>query len=144
MPKKSPGAGIRDHMNSNPTGVVHNSFQMRIPQGSLESSPVPSFVLDDMISGWGAKGITSADAFFHYYARFSRDQDYFESVSGDLKTPTKVLWGEKDTLIHKGMGEELVRLIGSTLFVLPDSGHYIHIQSPELVSQQIDRMFEKK
>ena len=48
----------------------------------------------------------SADAFYHYYSHFTRDQDYLEANLARLKTPVKVVWGEKDFYIKKEMGIE--------------------------------------
>jgi pimeloyl-ACP methyl ester carboxylesterase len=84
-----------------------------------------------MTEGWGHGGITSADAFYHYYSHFNRDQDYLEAHLAELKTPVKVVWGENDLYIKKGMGEEFSRRTGAPLNVLPGIGHYPHLQTPQ-------------
>ena len=55
--------------------------------------------------------MTTADAFAHYYSHFTRDQDHFESQLARLKTPVKVIWGEKDLYIKKEMGVEFAERI---------------------------------
>jgi pimeloyl-ACP methyl ester carboxylesterase len=67
---------------------------------------------NDMSRGWSQGAITTADAFSHYHSHFTRDQDHFESQLARLKTPVKVVWGEKDLHFKKEMGPELAE--GST------------------------------
>ncbi len=85
--------------------------------------------------------MTSADAFYHYYSRFTRDEDYFEANIDRLKTPVKVVWGEKDIYIKKEMGIELAQKINADIRILPDIGHYAHLQSPELAIEEIRASF---
>lgn len=94
-------------------------------------------VLADMTAAWEEGGMTSGDAFYHYYSKFTRDEDYFEANINGLKTPFKILWGEKDVYINKGMGEELARLTGAPLAILPGLGHYVHLQKPDVVVEEI-------
>ena len=92
---------------------------------------------DDVSRGWSHGGMTSADAFYHYYSKFTRDEDYLEANIDKLKSPVKVVWGEKDIYIKKEMGIELAQKINADIRILPDVGHYAHLQSPELVIQEI-------
>jgi pimeloyl-ACP methyl ester carboxylesterase len=96
---------------------------------------------DDVSRGWNHGGMTSADAFYHYYANFTRDEDYFEANVGKLKSPVKVVWGEKDIYIKKEMGIEFAQKINADIRILPDIGHYAHLQSPELVIEEIRASF---
>jgi pimeloyl-ACP methyl ester carboxylesterase len=97
---------------------------------------------DDVSRGWSHGGMTSADAFYHYYANFTRDEDYFEVNIGRLKTPVKVVWGEKDTYIKKEMGIELAQKINADIRLLPDIGHYAHLQSPKQAIEEIRASFK--
>jgi pimeloyl-ACP methyl ester carboxylesterase len=96
---------------------------------------------DDVSRGWSHGGMTSADAFYHYYANFTRDEDYFEANIGKLKSPVKVVWGEKDIYIKKEMGFEFARKINADIRLLPDIGHYAHLQSPKQVIEEIRASF---
>ncbi|GEO12905.1 alpha/beta fold hydrolase [Microvirga aerophila] len=96
---------------------------------------------DDVFRGWSHGGMTSADAFYHYYSKFTRDEDYFEANIGKLRTPVKVVWGEKDIYIKKEMGIEFAQKINADIQILPDIGHYAHLQSPELVIEEIRASF---
>jgi pimeloyl-ACP methyl ester carboxylesterase len=97
---------------------------------------------DDVSRGWSHGGMTSADAFYHYYANFTRDEDYFEVNIGRLKTPVKVVWGEKDIYIKKEMGIELAEKINADIRLLPDIGHYAHLQSPKQAIEEIRASFK--
>jgi pimeloyl-ACP methyl ester carboxylesterase len=96
---------------------------------------------DDVSRGWSHGGLTSADAFYHYYSHFTRDEDYLEANIGKLKTPVKVVWGEKDNYIKKEMGTEFAQKINADIRILPDVGHYAHLQSPELAIEEIRASF---
>jgi pimeloyl-ACP methyl ester carboxylesterase len=96
---------------------------------------------DDVSRGWSHGGMTPTDAFYHYYSKFTRDEDYLEANIGNLKTPVKVVWGEKDIYIKKEMGIELAQKINADIRILPDIGHYAHLQSPGLVIEEIRASF---
>jgi pimeloyl-ACP methyl ester carboxylesterase len=97
---------------------------------------------DDVSRGWRHGGMTSADAFYHYYANFTRDEDYFEVNIGKLKTPVRVVWGEKDIYIKKEMGIEFAQKINANIRLLPDIGHYVHLQSPKQAIEEIRASFQ--
>jgi pimeloyl-ACP methyl ester carboxylesterase len=96
---------------------------------------------DDMFRGWSQNNITSADAFYHYYSHFTRDQDYLESNLNKLKTPVKVIWGEKDFYIKKEMGVEFAKKTNIELIILSGLGHYPHLQSPKQTIEEIRASF---
>ena len=75
----------------------------------MSSSKLSQEFREDMLRGWSQNNITSADAFSHYYAHFTRDQDHFESNLHKLTTPITVMWGEKDFYIKKEMGVEFAK-----------------------------------
>ena len=85
--------------------------------------------------------MTTADAFAHYYAHFTRDQDDFESRLGRLETRVKVIWGEQDLYIAKEMGVELAARIRAGLTLLPGTGHYPHLQGPQRTVDEVRDSF---
>ena len=91
---------------------------------------------------WKKQEMTNVDAFYHYYINFTRDQNLFEAKYKEIRTRVKVLWGEKDFLIKKGMGEELAKMLKSPFVTLTGVGHYPHLQAPEKVYTEIQDMFE--
>jgi pimeloyl-ACP methyl ester carboxylesterase len=127
--KTEPSASqTRTYMNRTSAEILANAFRRGLSRE--EQFDLPAEVQDDMNRGWNHGGLTSADAFYHYYSRFTRDQDFLEANLDKLKTPVKVVWGEKDLYIRKEMGIELAGRIDAQIDVLPGMGHYPHLQNP--------------
>jgi len=126
-------------MNANREEILENAFRRGLP--SEAQFEVAREYKDDMARGWGHGAMTSADAFYHYYSHFTRDQDYFEANLARLKTPVKVVWGEKDLYIRKEMGVEFATRIKADLTVLPGIGHYPHLQDPQQAVAEIRSAF---
>ena len=95
----------------------------------------------DMAKGWNQENLTSADAFYHYYSHFTRDQNYLEANLDRLRTPVKVVWGERDFYIKTDMGAELAKRTNTTFSVLPGLGHYLHLQSPGRTVEEVRALF---
>ena len=93
-----------------------------------------------MSRGWSQGGVTTADAFSHYYSHFTGDQDHFE-LHARLKTSVKVVWGEKDLYIQKEMGVEFAERVHAELTLLPGIGHYPHLQTPKHVIDEVRASF---
>ena len=129
----------RAQLNKNRDGYPRKCFQKRFAQGS----PIRGFpeFKDDMSRGWNHGAMTTADAFSHYYSHFTRDQDHFESQLARLKTPVKVVWGEKDLYIKKEMGIEFAERVNAELTLLPGIGHYPHLQNPKQTIDEIRASF---
>ncbi|TCR76830.1 alpha/beta hydrolase [Rhizobium sp. BK376] len=134
--KSEPTASkARAYFNNAGTQIPANAHRIGSPpEAAMNIHPD---VVKDMTEGWTDGKFSSGDAFYHYYSHFTRDEDYFEANLGKLATPVKVIWGELDHYINKGMGEELSQKLGVPLKVLPGIGHYPHAQAPELVAAEI-------
>jgi pimeloyl-ACP methyl ester carboxylesterase len=129
----------RVQLNKNRDDVLENAFRRGLP---LEAQfDLSREFKDDMARGWNHGAITTADAFSHYYAHFTRDQEHFESQLGRLKTPVKVVWGEKDLYIDKDMGIEFAVRVKAELALLPGIGHYPHLQHPQQAIDEIRASF---
>jgi pimeloyl-ACP methyl ester carboxylesterase len=125
----------RVQLNINRDEILENAFRRGLPkEAQFEVSPA---FKADMASGWNHGGMTSADAFAHYYAGFSRDQAYFEANLSRLTTPVKVVWGADDLYINKAMGAEFAGQAHAAFTVLPGVGHYPHLQVPERTIAEI-------
>jgi pimeloyl-ACP methyl ester carboxylesterase len=131
----------RAYMNSTRDEILENAFRRELSKD--EQFEVSQEFRDDMFRGWSQNNITSADAFYHYYSYFTRDQDYFESNMNKLKTPVTIIWGEKDFYIKKEMGVEFANKANLELIVLSGLGHYPHLQSPKRTIAEIRASFDK-
>ncbi|MBV8123259.1 MAG: alpha/beta hydrolase [Paucibacter sp.] len=137
--KTQPSAGVvHAAMNKTRDEILANAFFRGMP--AEERYPLAQEFKDDMAKGW-VGDITSADAFYHYYSHFNRDEDYFEANMAKLQVPVKVIWGEKDIYIKKEMGEEFARRSHAPFAVLPNIGHYPHLQAPALTVEEVRAAF---
>jgi pimeloyl-ACP methyl ester carboxylesterase len=137
--KTKPSADVvRAAMNKTRDEILANAFFRGMP--AEERYPLPQEFRDDMAKGWGGD-LTSADAFYHYYSNFNRDEDYFEANMAKLKVPVKVIWGEKDIYIKKEMGEEFAKRSNVPLTILPNLGHYPHLQAPQQTVDEVRAAF---
>jgi pimeloyl-ACP methyl ester carboxylesterase len=129
----------RAQLNKNRDDILENAFRRGLPKEA--QFEVSREFKDDMSRGWNHGAITTADAFSHYYAHFTRDQEHFESQLARLKTPVKVIWGEKDLYIKKEMGIELAETVNAELTLLPGIGHYPHLQNPQQAIDEVRASF---
>jgi len=127
--KSEPAASkVRDYMNANREEMLANVFFRGLPPEAHYD--IAGEVRDDVAGGWNEGGMTAVDAFSHYYAGFSRDQDHFEANLAKLTTPVTVVWGEDDPYINKDMGIEFATRAKAALTLLPGVGHFVHLQAP--------------
>jgi len=134
---KSPSSAepTRVQMNLNRDEILENAFRRGLPEAS--QFQLSRAFKNDIARGWGAGGMTSADAFYRYYGHFSRDQAHLEANLSKLRTPVKVVWGADDFYIKPAMGAEFARKAGVEITVLPGVGHYPHLQVPQRTLEHI-------
>ncbi|MGO4581735.1 alpha/beta fold hydrolase [Cupriavidus sp. 2TAF22] len=138
--KSQPSAErARVQLNANREDVLQNAYRRGLPREV--QFDLSDELKDDMSRGWGHGEITSADAFYYYYSHFTRDQEYFESNLVRLKTPVKVVWGEKDIYIKKEMGIEFAGKAHAPFSLLHGIGHYPHLQDPQQTVEEIRASF---
>lgn len=126
---------VRAEMNLNRDEILENAFHRGLPVAARYE--LSAAFRADMARGWGGDPLTPADAFYHYYSHFTRDQEHLEANLFRLRTPVKVVWGGDDLYINKAMGAEFAFRTGSELTVLPGVGHYPHLQAPEQTVREI-------
>ncbi|MDR9771169.1 alpha/beta hydrolase [Rhizobium hidalgonense] len=129
----------RAYMNKTSEEILANVHRRGL--SPAEQFDLPIDLQQDMARSWSLDGITSADAFAHYYANFTRDQNVLEANVEWLKTPVKVVWGEKDLYIKKEMGIEFAAKIGAKIDIRPGIGHFPHLQNPKQTVEDIHRSF---
>ncbi|MFD2615604.1 alpha/beta fold hydrolase [Paenibacillus gansuensis] len=134
LKSKPSSDAVRAAFNQNRDEILASAFFRGLP--AEEHYSLPQEFRDDIAKGWNGD-ITPADALYHYYSHFTRDQDYFEANMPKLKVPVKVVWGEKDIIIKKEMGVEFAECIQAKLTILPNRGHYPHLQAPKQTADEI-------
>ncbi|HEY1140638.1 MAG TPA: alpha/beta hydrolase, partial [Lysobacter sp.] len=120
---KTPAAAepTRAGMNATSAEILANVHRRDLPP-ELQYD-LPPELASDLAQNWNRDGMTSADAFSHYYGQFTRDQQFFEDNLARLSTPVRVIWGERDLYIRPDMGVEFARKAGLELDVLPGIVH---------------------
>ena len=126
---------IRTQYYQNSDRVIENAFKGGLP--SEAQFPISTTFKQDMLKGWNQGELTSGDAFYHYYSHFTRDENYLEANISRLRTPVKVVWGEKDIYINKEMGIEFAEKAKADFTLLPGIGHYAHLQDPKRLAAEI-------
>jgi pimeloyl-ACP methyl ester carboxylesterase len=129
----------RAYMNKTSDEILQNVHRRGLSPD--EQFDLPIDVQQDMARSWSLDGITSADAFARYYSNFTRDQNFLETNLDRLKTPVKVIWGEKDIYIAREMGIEFAGKIGAKVDILPGIGHFPHLQNPKQTIEEIRTSF---
>ncbi|MEI2301906.1 alpha/beta hydrolase [Ensifer sp. MJa1] len=129
----------RAYMNRTSGEILENVHRRGL--ASEAQYELPPEVQSDMRASWAREGLTSADAFASYYSHFTRDQDYLEANIARLKTPVKVIWGEKDIYIRSEMGKEFADRIKAEFDVLAGVGHFPHLQDPKRAIEEVRAAF---
>ena len=130
---------VRAFMNANRDEILANTFFRGLAED--DRYELSHEFRQDMALGWSHGDMTSVDAFYHYYACFTRDQDYFEANLAKLTTPVAVVWGGSDIYTRKEMGIELAARMRADLKLLPGIGHYPHLQAPNHTIEEIRAAF---
>ena len=137
---QSSSEASRIQYNNSRDDTLENAFRRGLSKE--EQFELSQDYKDDLRRGWNQGGdLTAADAFFHYYSHFTRDQNVLESNLDKLRTPLKVVWGEKDIYIKPDMGAEFARRTNSEFTLLRGIGHYPHLQNPKQTSDEIRALF---
>ena len=109
---------VRTEYYQNSDRVIENAFKGGLP--SEAQFPISTTFKQDMLKGWNQGELTSGDAFYHYYSHFTRDENYLEANISRLRTPVKVVWGEKDIYINREMGIEFAEKAKADFTLLPE------------------------
>lgn len=139
---KTPGTAepTRAAMNATSAEILANVHRRDLPP-EAQYDLTPAFA-DDIARNWERDGMTVADAFFHYYAHFTRDQRHLEDNLARLRTPVRVIWGERDLYIDPAMGREFAQKAGLPIQVLPGVGHFPHLQDPQRTVREVRACFD--
>lgn len=135
LKSKSSAGAARAELKATRDETLEHAFKRGLPEHA--QFRLSQAYKDDMLRGWGSGDRTAADAFYHYYSHFTRDEDFLEANLAKLATPIKVVWGEDDIYISKDMGREFAKRIGAKITLIPGVGHYLHLQAPQRAIEEI-------
>jgi len=96
---------------------------------AFHSLPAPALQL--YVDPW--LGASGQAAFYRQIAQMDqRYTDEIESRYGEMRCPVSIIWGEQDNWIPIERGRELARRTpGSSLRVVPETGHLVQEDAPE-------------
>jgi pimeloyl-ACP methyl ester carboxylesterase len=97
---------------------------------SASSRGLHPTVLDRLVEPWCDE--TGQAAFYRQIAQADqRHTDEIQARYGEIRLPTRVLWGADDTWIPPAKGHELASLIpGARLELIPGAGHLVQEDAP--------------
>jgi len=137
--KSAPSSGVvRAAMNKGRDEILANTFFRGLPVE--DHYALAQEFKDDIAKAWDGD-LTVVDAFYHYYAHFTHDEDYLEAHVAGLTVPLRVVWGEKDLYIKKEMGIEFADRVKAELTIIPNLGHYPHLQAPARTANEVRAAF---
>jgi pimeloyl-ACP methyl ester carboxylesterase len=99
--------------------------------GGAAFHALPAQTLQLYVDPWS--GESGQAAFYRQIAQMDqRYTDEIESRYGEMRCPVHIFWGEQDRWIPLERGHELAaRIAGSSLRVVPESGHLVQEDAPE-------------
>jgi pimeloyl-ACP methyl ester carboxylesterase len=103
--------------------------------------PLDEKILNQTVSPWINEG---KKAFYRQIAQAdSKFTDEIQSKYKTIDSPTLILWGKYDTWIPLEKGKKLASLIpNSRLKIIPDSGHLVIEEKPELLLKSINEFLQ--
>jgi pimeloyl-ACP methyl ester carboxylesterase len=66
----------------------------------------------------------------------------FEPLLGSMRTPTRIIWGERDAWLDSAFARRLYKLLpDSDLKLIPEAGHFVMEDAPEEVARELRDFF---
>lgn len=121
-----------------------------IHRGALEAyirgashRPLRADDLAMLVSPWTSE--EGLPAFYRQIAQADeRFTDEVEPSYTTLTEPVHIVWGAEDAWIPVGTAERLRSLIpGASLTIIPEAGHLIQLDAPELLTDELRRWLER-
>lgn len=104
--------------------------------------PLSRETIDGILAPWS--GEEGQKAFYRQIAQAdSKYTDEFQDKFSNFDVPTLILWGEEDTWIPVEQAHVLnSKIKGSKLITVPDSGHLVIEEQPEILAREIGLFFK--
>jgi epoxide hydrolase 4 len=121
--------------------LVLSSLHFRLLTSAAARSEAEREVYEEALSQPGA--LRSA---LNYYRAAFRDMIRGRSTASikRIKTPTLVLWGEKDRALSPKLLDHLEEYVDSLIIVrFRDIGHWLHIDAPDRVNEELLRFLKR-
>jgi pimeloyl-ACP methyl ester carboxylesterase len=116
-----------------------------LPPGEFAGTLLPTMFCEttarEDVDGFGASMLAFHPAGFRAMARASAE-DLRDALPG-INVPTLLVYGDQDVRAPLTVAEDLQAAIpGSTLVVLPDTGHVCNIEAPEAFNRAVRNLLQ--
>jgi pimeloyl-ACP methyl ester carboxylesterase len=75
----------------------------------------------------------------HFDERYTAE---FELLLASMRTPVRIIWGERDVWLDPAFAVRLRELLpDSDLKLIPEAGHFVMEDKPEEVARELDDFF---
>jgi len=103
--------------------------------------PMAEATFDAVFGQW--RGEDGQARYMRNLARF--DERYtaeFERLLGSMRTPVRIIWGERDAWLDSTFARRLHELLpDSDLKLIPEAGHFVMEDAPEEVARELSDFF---
>jgi pimeloyl-ACP methyl ester carboxylesterase len=124
------------------TKVVLEKGMTEITDSALEKSYPPAVRHDPARFARFREGMLRANVQGYVYCNLVLANTNLESRLGELKVPTQFIAGIHDPLRTPAIVSGLAAKVPGAKYEAVDSGHFMHVQTPQLVADKI-RSFVK-
>jgi len=89
------------------------------------------------------RGEDGQAAYLQKVAQFDEGYtDEFEPFLGPMRTPARIIWGERDAWLDPAVARRLQELLpDSDLTLIPEAGHFVMEDAPERVARELSDFF---
>jgi pimeloyl-ACP methyl ester carboxylesterase len=109
--------------------------------GTAVHRPMDEATFEQYFARWRGKG--GQEAYLQKVAQF--DEGYtaeFEHLLGSMRTPVRIIWGERDAWLVPAFARRLRDLLpDSDLKLIPEAGHFVMEDAPEEVARELRGFF---
>ena len=115
---------------------TEEAFEKLVYLGMNEPPYIPGIFMDMLV----AKKCARSGIEKHVYDDMIQDSDLSDIVSS-IKTPTVIIWGKMDRIIHVDNSELFHKAIkGSKLVILDRLGHVPLLEEPEKTAREVEKL----
>jgi len=128
--------------------ALHDHFFLKTIIQRTSASSYSASMMNHLATHWQQAGALTA--MINYYRAnfrliFSKERPLAKGLSNaKIACPAQILWGEKDTFLCKELAEKsLTFTTNATLITYPNATHWLAVDEPDAINQQLLKLFKK-
>ena len=128
-----------DAYRTMPTHIYERIVAAHI--GTAVHRPMDEETFAAYFDRWRGEG--GQAAYLQKVAQFDEGHtDEFEPLLGSMRTPVRIIWGERDAWLDPAFARRLQELLpNSGLTLIPEAGHFVMEDAPEEVARELSDFF---